>query len=436
MKISDLIATANHNLFRSKTRTILTIVAIFIGSFTIILSNAINAGVNDFIDKQIESAGGDGYLEMMPTTVTENALMALSGNGAVEYKENDNASSEQPYITDEQIEKVRAIDGVESFDVLHTATVDYITSDKIDKKYKLFNLNLIPRGNVNLDVTAGRKPNSESTDLEIALTEELVDTLGFKSAEAAIGETITLAIPNTIDCYTAATRSECQRQVKATVVGVQAPGVMASGGPRANLALFEKAHELASDGMSKETKSQAYQATAQVDPDRVDEIKAKLKDIGLTAMTIDDQVGMIRTFFDAILVVFNIFGSIALLAAAIGIINTLFMSVQERTREIGLEKALGMSGGKIFLSFSAEAILLGFWGSVLGIALSMLIGYGLNALAHATFLADLPTFNIVVFNPLNMLVIAFIIMLIAFIAGTAPAIRAAKKDPINSLRYE
>ena len=436
MKISDLIATANHNLFRSKTRTILTIVAIFIGSFTIILSNAINAGVNDFIDKQIESAGGDGYLEMMPTAVTENALMALSGNGAVEYKENDGTSSEQPYITDEQIEKVRAIDGVESFDVLHTATVDYITSDKIDKKYKLFNLNLIPRGNVNLDVTAGRKPNSESSDLEIALTEELVSTLGFENAEAAIGETITLAVPNTIDCYTAAARSECQRQVKAVVVGVQAPGVMASGGPRANLALFEKVYELASDGMSKETKSQAYQATAQVDPARVDEIKAKLKDIGLSATTIDDQVGMIRTFFDAILVVFNIFGGIALLAAAIGIINTLFMSVQERTREIGLEKALGMSGGKIFLSFSAEAILLGFWGSVLGIALSMLIGYGLNALAHATFLADLPTFNIVVFNPINMLVIAFIIMLIAFIAGTAPAIRAAKKDPINALRYE
>ena len=66
----------------------------------------------------------------------------------------------------------------------------------------------------------------------------------------------------------------------------------------------------------------------------------------------------------------------------------------------------------------------------------MLIGFGLNALAHATFLADLPTFNIVVFNPINMLIIALIIMLIAFIAGTAPAIRAAKKDPINSLRYE
>ena len=400
------------------------------------MSNAINSGVNDFIDKQIESAGGDGYLEIMPTAVTENAVMALSGNGAVEYKETGNAPSEQPYITNEQIEKVRAIDGVESFDVLHTTTVDYITSNKIDKKYKLFNLNLVPRGNVNLDVTAGRKPDSESTNLEIALTEDLTKTLGFENAEAAIGETVTLAIPNTIDCYTAATHSECQRQVTATVVGVQAPGVMASGGPRANLALFEKVHELASDGMSQETKSQAYQATAQVDPARVDEIKAKLKDIGLTAMTIDDQVGMIRTFFDAILVVFNIFGGIALLAAAIGIINTLFMSVQERTREIGLEKALGMSSGKIFLSFSTEAILLGFWGSVLGIALSMLIGFGLNALAHATFLADLPTFNIVVFNPINMLIIALIIMLIAFIAGTAPAIRAAKKDPINSLRYE
>ena len=59
MRIFDLIASANHNLFRNKTRTFLTILAVFIGSFTIILSNAINTGVNDFIDKQVESIGGD-----------------------------------------------------------------------------------------------------------------------------------------------------------------------------------------------------------------------------------------------------------------------------------------------------------------------------------------------------------------------------------------
>ena len=63
MKIIDTIKTANHNLLRSKTRAFLTILAIFIGSFTIILSNAINAGVNDFIDKQVSTIGGDGFIE-------------------------------------------------------------------------------------------------------------------------------------------------------------------------------------------------------------------------------------------------------------------------------------------------------------------------------------------------------------------------------------
>jgi putative ABC transport system permease protein len=153
-------------------------------------------------------------------------------------------------------------------------------------------------------------------------------------------------------------------------------------------------------------------------------------------MSVADAATMVQSFFDVVLVVFNIFGAIALLAAAIGIINTLFMSVQERTREIGLEKAMGMSDTKIFLSFSMEAIMLGFWGSVIGIVISMLIGYAANALAHQTFLEDFPTFNLVVFNPINMFIITGVIMLIAFIAGTAPAYRASKQNPIDALRYE
>ena len=185
-----------------------------------------------------------------------------------------------------------------------------------------------------------------------------------------------------------------------------------------------------------ESSVQNFIAVGNVDPEKMDKIREEFREIGYEFITVDDTVGMIRTFFDAILIVFNIFGGIALLAAAIGIINTLYMSVQERTREIGLEKALGMGKGKIFLEFSIEAILLGFWGSIVGIAVSMLIGYSVNIIAHQTFLSDFPTFELVVFNPLNMLIITLIIMLIAFIAGTAPARKASKKDPINALRYE
>ncbi|MBQ3348307.1 ABC transporter permease, partial [Candidatus Saccharibacteria bacterium] len=67
---------------------------------------------------------------------------------------------------------------------------------------------------------------------------------------------------------------------------------------------------------------------------------------------------------------------------------------------------------------------------------SMVIGLIGNQIAHQTFLADFPTFDLVKFNPVNMAIIVLIIMAIAFLAGTLPARRAAKKNPIDALRYE
>ena len=155
-------------------------------------------------------------------------------------------------------------------------------------------------------------------------------------------------------------------------------------------------------------------------------------------MTVEDIIGTIKTFFDVILTVFKIFGLIALLAAAIGIINTLFMSVQERTREIGLDKALGMSSGHVFFSFSLEAISLGFWGSVFGIIVSIIIGNAVNVAFHAEggFPEAFPTFNLATYTIPDIISVTIMIMLIAFIAGTFPARQAAHKNPIDALRYE
>ena len=437
MKLFDIIASANSNLFRNKTRTFLTILAVFIGSFTIILNSAINTGVNDYIDKQLEAAGGDGYLEIMTNEAIDTMASMMGGSSDVkEYREPSGSDQKLTYITDEQIEKAKKVPGLETIDLIYSANPEYIKAKGSDKKFAVTNLNLMPRGNVNLDTTAGRKPDADTDKLEVALTEAYVKALGFASDEDAIGKIVTFAVPNTIECYTVAKHTDCLKMVDAEVVGVQAPSIMAAGGMRANLALNEKIYNLATEGMPKEAKNHAYQATAQVDPNKIDEIKEKLKEIGLVAMTIDDEVGAVMVFFDAILVVFNIFGGIALLAASIGIINTLFMSVQERTREIGLMKAMGLSNAKIFFSFSCEAILLGFWGSMFGIAVSMIIGMAGNSIAHETFLSDFPTFELAKFDPINMIIIVLIIMFIAFVAGTLPARRAAKKDPIEALRYE
>lgn len=430
MKIWDVLRTANSNLWRNKLRSLLTILAIFIGSFTIILNSAINTGVNSFIDKQLESVGGDGYMEVMPAAMMDQvSSMMGGGNEPQEYKSEEN-SSDLSYISDETMEEIREIPGILSVSPYRSVSAEYITSAETDKKYKV-QPNYLSSDSLNIDLTAGESPSSDSDEAEITIVPGMAEVLGFGSDEEAIGKTVTLAVKNQITGELT--------DVEATVVGTQAPSMVSMGRSWINEKLTDEVYAIMTEGMPAAIASQVMFAEVEFDTSvDVSEIKKALTDLNLSGMTVEDQVGMIKTFFDVILVVFSIFGGIALLAASIGIINTLFMSVQERTREIGLMKAMGLSSNKVFLSFSMEAIMLGLWGSLIGIALSMVVGYAGNALAHAegSFLVDFPTFNLVEFTFMNCAIITLIIMFIAFLAGTLPAVRAARKNPIDALRYE
>lgn len=436
MKITDIIITANRNLFRNKTRTFLTILAIFIGSFTIILSNAINTGVNDFIDKQLESLGGDSFIEIAPSALSDQLESMMGGSNEPKEYNAEKSAGDSTVITDEDLEKIKAVDGIISAKPYKIASAEYITSDNTDKRYKV-TVATMPTDSIHADLSAGRQTKADAAEKEVMVAENFVSALGFSSNEDALGKTVTFGVKQPIKCYLVSNPNDCIAEVSATIVGIEAPSVMSvSGDARINNAATTALYDLSTEGVDEAVKNRTSLVTAEIDPAKTEQVKKDLEQLGFTTMSVADAATMVQSFFDVVLVVFNIFGGIALLAAAIGIINTLFMSVQERTREIGLEKAMGMSDTKVFLGFSMEAILLGFWGSVIGIVISMLIGYAANSLAHQTFLSDFPTFNLVVFNPVNMLIITGVIMLIAFIAGTAPAYRASKQNPIDALRYE
>lgn len=173
-----------------------------------------------------------------------------------------------------------------------------------------------------------------------------------------------------------------------------------------------------------------------ISDDQKEALKERFNKAGYDAQTIQDQIGVVNQVLDVVTLALNIFGGIALLAASFGIINTLFMAVQERTREIGLMKALGMGRNKIFFLFSLEAILIGFWGSVVGIILANIAGRVINNLAAESFLKDFEGFELLAFPWQSMLLVVGIIVAISFLAGTLPARRASKKDPIEALRYE
>jgi putative ABC transport system permease protein len=99
-------------------------------------------------------------------------------------------------------------------------------------------------------------------------------------------------------------------------------------------------------------------------------------------------------------------------------------------------KAMGLSNSKVFALFSVEAILIGVIGSVLGLLGAMAIGSALNSFALDNFLKGLDGFYLTKFTLLNNAIIVLIVAIIAFLAGALPSRAAAKKDPIEALRYE
>lgn len=434
MRLTDIIKRANHNLWRNRSRTILTTLAITVGSLTIMLTVGINAGVNGYIDKQVESTGGNDIIEVMPKGIADrmSSMMTLGATEVQEYRSNQ-GQSQQVSLTDRDLAGIKRLKGVKLAKLSDLLYPSYITRDRDEaKKYKL-TVGPLAASSIKLDLAAGRSVRIDGSEAEAILPDRYLEPLGFSSAKQAVGQVVRVGVPHRLGGQI--------DEVKIRIVGVQNQSIVGFGRVFLNDAAGRLVRSAYLTGMPEALRSQHGLIIIQVKPgyeskEKLAQIKQELTNMGYSSISEDDYISSIKLFFNAITVILTIFGVIALITASIGIVNTLLMSVQERTREIGLMKAMGLSSGRIFALFSLEAVSLGFWGGMLAAGLAVVIKQTVNPWAGRNFLSGLPGFNLIELNPLYVGAIVVIVMVVAFLAGTLPAKRATKQDPIQALRYE
>ncbi len=131
-------------------------------------------------------------------------------------------------------------------------------------------------------------------------------------------------------------------------------------------------------------------------------------------------------------------GTLTLGIGGVGLMNIMLVSVTQRTREIGVEKALGARRRHIFLQFLAEALTITFIGGLLGIVLAYLVAFSVGRLTLYSAMAKHAEAGDIrlMINPITLIVAVLILSAVGLISGMVPAIRASRLDPIEALRYE
>lgn len=454
MKFLDIANRSGRSLRSAKTRTILTSLAIAVGAFTLTLTLAAGNGIRDYTDRLVannfdpaESIVGrdkeienNGAPDSVPKEYDESvANLTVGGDGsAMQLKQ----------VTDKDIDELRRLSFVEQVRPNYQLSARYITRED-QKRYTVavqaYNPGQKP------ELVTGELPASGDVAVgEVVLPDAYLSLLGFTDASDAVGKTVALNVSRPfatssiedligqaqqgvapeIPNKTVALKVRAVAKRSTTSLSVTGLPVMLSGEDARSLYDYTAAN---TPNYGKyiyayvRVKGGADQAVAE-------DAKAKLKDMGYFVQTSQDIQKTITQFVNILQILVGVFGVITVIASIFGIVNTMYISVLERTREIGLMKALGMSGRDVSWLFRIEAAWIGFLGGLIGAVAAFILGASLNP--WLSKMLDLGSNSILVFDIVQIAALISVLIIVAIIAGWFPSRKAAKLDPIEALRTE